>query len=98
MIALGDLATVQSPRRARILLAEKCVARQAVENDLGSGEPLGDTDRRVSPQCTAPALRNGDERRHSAGTRRSRLSTFLSATQPEHPSSMLADKKYTTGA
>jgi glutathione S-transferase len=39
MITLYDCATAPSPRRARILLAEKGVAHETVQVDLRSGAP-----------------------------------------------------------
>jgi glutathione S-transferase len=57
MIILYDCATAPSPRRARILLAEKGVAHETVEVDLRNGEQLSDAYRQVNPQCTVPALR-----------------------------------------
>ncbi len=57
MITLYDCATAPSPRRARILLAEKGVAHETVQVDLRSGEQLGDAYRKVNPLCTVPALR-----------------------------------------
>jgi glutathione S-transferase len=57
MITLYDCATAPSPRRARILLAEKGIAHQTVQVDLRSGEQFGEAYRRVNPQCTVPALR-----------------------------------------
>ena len=60
MITLYDCATAPSPRRARILLAEKGVAHETVEVDLRRGEQLGDAYRQVNPQCTVPALRTDD--------------------------------------
>lgn len=56
MITLYDCATAPSPRRARILLAEKGIAHQTVQVDLRSGEQFGEAFRRVNPQCTVPAL------------------------------------------
>ena len=56
-ITLYDCATAPSPRRARILLAEKGIAHDTVQVDLRRGEQLGDAYRRVNPQCTVPALR-----------------------------------------
>jgi glutathione S-transferase len=56
MITLYDCATAPSPRRARILLAEKGVAHETVQVDLRSGEQLGEAYRRLNPQCTVPAL------------------------------------------
>lgn len=58
MITLYDCATAPSPRRARILLAEKGVAHDTVNIDLRSNEQLGDAYRKVNPQCTVPALRD----------------------------------------
>jgi glutathione S-transferase len=56
MITLYDCATAPSPRRARILLAEKGVPHETVQVDLRSGEQMGEAFRRINPQCTVPAL------------------------------------------
>lgn len=56
-ITLFDCASAPSPRRARILLAEKGVAHATVQVDLRRGEQLGDAFRAVNPRCTVPALR-----------------------------------------
>jgi len=60
MFTLYDCATAPSPRRARILLAEKGVAHETVPVDLRQGEQMSDAYRRVNPQCTVPALRTDD--------------------------------------
>jgi glutathione S-transferase len=60
MITLYDCATAPSPRRARILLAEKGVAHETVAVDLRNGEQLSDAYRKVNPQCTVPVLRTDD--------------------------------------
>ena len=57
MITLYDCATAPSPRRARILLAEKGIAHETVQIDLRAAEQLGDAYRQINPQCTVPALR-----------------------------------------
>lgn len=57
MITLYDCSTAPSPRRARILLAEKGIAHETVQVDLRNGEQLSETYRRINPQCTVPALR-----------------------------------------
>jgi glutathione S-transferase len=57
MLTLYDCATAPSPRRARILLAEKGLPHHTVQVDLRSGEQLGDAYRAINPQCTVPALR-----------------------------------------
>lgn len=60
MITLYDCATAPSPRRARILLAEKGVSHNTVQIDLRNGEQLGDAFRALNPQCTVPVLRTDD--------------------------------------
>ncbi len=60
MITLYDCATAPSPRRARILLAEKGVTHETVQVDLRQGEQLGEAYRAINPQCTVPALRTDD--------------------------------------
>ena len=60
MITLYDCSTAPSPRRARILLAEKGVAHETIQVDLRSGEQLGEAYRAINPQCTVPALRTED--------------------------------------
>ena len=60
MFTLYDCSTAPSPRRARILLAEKGVAHDTVQVDLRSGEQLGLAYRLINPQCTVPALRCDD--------------------------------------
>lgn len=57
MITFYDCSTAPSPRRARILLAEKRVPHETVQIDLRAGEQLGDAYRAINPQCTVPALR-----------------------------------------
>lgn len=57
MITLYDCRTAPSPRRARILLAEKGVTHHTVQIDLRQAEQFGEAYRAVNPQCTVPALR-----------------------------------------
>ncbi len=59
-ITLYDCATAPSPRRARILLAEKGIAHETMQVDLRNGEQLSDAYRQVNPSCTVPALRTDD--------------------------------------
>jgi glutathione S-transferase len=60
MITLYDCSTAPSPRRARILLAEKGLPHDTVQIDLRQGEQLGDAYRAINPQCTVPALRTDE--------------------------------------
>lgn len=57
MITFYDCSSAPSPRRARILLAEKGIPHETVQVDLRNGEQLGDAYRKINPQCTVPALR-----------------------------------------
>ncbi len=59
-ITLYDCSTAPSPRRARILLAEKGIAHETVQVDLRNGEQLSDAYRLVNPLCTVPALRTDE--------------------------------------
>jgi len=82
MITLYDCATAPSPRRARILLAEKGVAHESVQVDLRNGEQLGEAYRRINPQCTVPALRTeeGPLLTDNAG-----ITAYLEARFPQPP-------------
>lgn len=82
MITLYDCATAPSPRRARILLAEKGVAHETVQVDLRQGEQLGDAYRRINPHCTVPALltEEGAMLTDNAG-----IAAYLEARYPEPP-------------
>ena len=60
MITLYDCSTAPSPRRARILLAEKGVVHDTVQIDLRAGEQLSEAYRAINPLCTVPALRTDE--------------------------------------
>ena len=82
MITLYDCATAPSPRRARILLAEKGVAHETVEVDLRNGEQLSDAYRNVNPQCTVPALRTDEG---LLLTDNAAIAAYLEARFPQTP-------------
>ncbi len=82
MMTLYDCATAPSPRRARILLAEKGIAHATVQVDLRSGEQLGDAYRQINPQCTVPALRTDDG---ALLTDNAAIAAYLEALVPEPP-------------
>lgn len=82
MITLYDCATAPSPRRARILLAEKGVAHDTVQIDLRAGEQLGAAYRQINPQCTVPALRTEEGR---VLTDNAAIAAYLEARFPEPP-------------
>ena len=82
MITLYDCATAPSPRRARILLAEKGVEHATVPVDLRSGEQLGDAYRKVNPHCTVPALCTDDG---LVLTDNAAITAYLEARFPQPP-------------
>jgi glutathione S-transferase len=82
MITLYDCATAPSPRRARILLAEKGIAHDTVQIDLRTGEQLGEAYRRINPQCTVPALRTDEG---AILTDNAAIAAYLEARYPEPP-------------
>jgi glutathione S-transferase len=60
MITLYDFSRAPSPRRARILLAEKGIIHQMVQIDMMTAEQMGDAYRAINPNCTIPALELDD--------------------------------------
>jgi len=82
MITLYDCSTAPSPRRARILLAEKGVDHETVAIDLRGGEQFGDAFRAVNPQCTVPVLRTDDG---LLLTDNAAIAAWLEARFPEPP-------------
>ena len=82
MITLYDCATAPSPRRARILLAEKGVPHDTVQVDLRTGEQLGDAYRQVNPSCTVPALRTEEG---ALLTDNAAIAAYVEARYPEPP-------------
>lgn len=83
MITLYDCATAPSPRRARILLAEKGVAHATVQVDLRQGEQLGEAFRRLNPQATVPVLHDADG--DVLLTDNAAITAYLEARFPELP-------------
>ncbi|MGE8318545.1 MAG: glutathione S-transferase family protein [Comamonas sp.] len=82
MMILYDCATAPSPRRARILLAEKGIAHETVNIDLARGEQLSDSFRQVNPLCTVPALRTEEG---PVLTNNAAIAAYLEAHRPEPP-------------
>lgn len=82
MITFYDCATAPSPRRTRILLAEKGVAHETVEVDLRAGEQLGEAYRRINPHCTVPTLRTDDG---LTLTDNAGITAYLEARFPQPP-------------
>ena len=82
MITLYDCGTAPSPRRARILLAEKGIAHEAVHVDLKAGEQFGEAYRLINPQCTVPALRTEEG---AVLADNAAITAYLEARFPEPP-------------
>lgn len=82
MITLYDCTTAPSPRRARILLAEKGVAYETVQVDLKNSEQLSEAYRKINPLCTVPALRTEDG---IVLADNAAITAYLEARYPEPP-------------
>ncbi|MDP3085329.1 MAG: glutathione S-transferase family protein [Rubrivivax sp.] len=82
MLTLYDFAMAPSPRRARILLAEKGVSHDTVSVDLRRHEQLSADFRAINPLCTVPALRLDDG---SVLTDNAGIAAYLEAQYPEPP-------------
>lgn len=81
-MTLYDYPMAPSPRRARILLAEKGLAHDTVVVDLAQGEQLGAAYRAINPQCTVPALRTDDG---ALLPDNAAIAAYLEAAYPEPP-------------
>ena len=86
MMTLYDCATAPSPRRARILLAEKGIAHKTVQVDLRTKEQLSDAFRAINPQCTVPALHIEDGTEEGLlFTDNAAITAYLEACYPQPP-------------
>ena len=82
MITLYDYSMAPSPRRARILLAEKGVTYETVVVDLRASEQMGKAYRVINPQCTVPSLQlEGGQ----VLTDNAAIAAYLEARYPEPP-------------
>lgn len=77
-----DCSTAPSPRRTRILFAEKGLDVETVQIDLASGEQLGEVFRAINPRCTVPALQLDDGTVLSENLA---IACYIEDTQPEPP-------------
>lgn len=82
MLTLYDCSTAPSPRRARILLAEKGLRHETVQIDLRAGEQFGDAYRAINPECTVPALRTEEG---ALLTDNAAIAAYLEARFPDPP-------------
>ena len=77
-----DFQRAPSPRRARIVLAEKGIAHEMRSVDLGTAEQLSDAYRAINPACTVPALVLDDG---AVLTDNAGIAAWAEAVQPEPP-------------
>ena len=77
-----DCATAPSPRRARMVIAEKRIDVETVEVDLRSGQQFSEDFMAVNPGCTVPVLvtDDGDSLCENASIVR-----YLEALYPDPP-------------
>lgn len=82
MITFYDCTTAPSPRRARIVLAEKGIVHEVRQVDLAKGEQLSAEFRAINPACTVPALvlEDGAVLTDNAG-----IAAWAEAIQPDPP-------------
>ncbi len=81
MLKLYDCETAPSPRRTRMLLAEKGIEHENIQIDLRSGEQMSEAFRKVNPRCTVPALETDD----GVLTENAEIAAYLEALYPETP-------------
>ncbi len=77
-----DCQVAPSPRRARMIIAEKGLEIDTVQIDLGKGEQLDDDYKKINPSCTVPALQLDD------GTvlcENIAIADYLESIQPQPP-------------
>ena len=77
-----DFFRAPSPRRARILLAEKGVDVETVSIDMTKAEQMGDAFRAINPSCTVPALKLDDG---TVFTENAGIAAYLEAQYPNPP-------------
>ena len=82
MITLYDCTTAPSPRRTRILLAEKGIPHETVQVDLRQREQMSDAFRAINPHCTVPALRTEEG---AVLTDNAGITAYLEARYPQPP-------------
>lgn len=75
-----DCSTAPSPRRARILLAEKGIEVETVQVDLANGEQLSPEFRALNPDCTVPVLKLEDG---TVLTSNAGIAAWAEAVKPE---------------
>ena len=81
-ITFYDYTPAPSPRRARIVLAEKGIDVENVQIDMGKAEQLSDAFKAINPGCTIPALKLEDG---TVLTENDGIAAWAEAYQPQPP-------------
>ena len=82
MLKFYDCHSAPSPRRARILLAEKGVDVETIEIDLKKGEQMSDEFRAINPRCAVPCLVDEDANVISENIA---IAAYIEELFPENP-------------
>ena len=81
-ITLYDFTAAPSPRRTRILLAEKGIEVENIQVDMMQGEQMSEAFREINPGCTIPALKLEDG---SVLTENVGIAAWAEAYKPDPP-------------
>lgn len=81
-ITFYDFTPAPSPRRTRILLAEKGIDVENIQIDMGKAEQLSDEYKKINPGCTIPALKLEDG---TVLTENAGIAAWAEAYKPEPP-------------
>lgn len=81
-ITFYDYNMAPSPRRTRIILAEKNIPHESVQIDMMTGAQFSDEYRAINPNCTIPALKLDDG---TILTDNAGIAVYLEETFPEPP-------------
>lgn len=79
---LYDNEGAPSPRRVRLVLAEKGIPVERIPVDLRAGEQLGEAFRRINPRAVVPVLELDDGQRLTEGLA---IAVYLDEIHPEPP-------------
>ena len=82
MLRLYDYKPAPSPRRIRMLLAEKSIKYECIQVDLAQGEQMAEGFKAINPRCTVPALEIEDG---TILTENAGIAAYLEARFPEPP-------------
>jgi glutathione S-transferase len=81
-ITFYDYTPAPSPRRARILLAEKSIPVDNIQIDMGKAEQMSDAFKAINPACTIPVIKLEDG---TILTENAGIAAWAEAYQPQPP-------------